>query len=202
MSDQYPPQNPNGQDPYGQPQQPYGQQSQYGQPQYGQPQYGQPAPTGPNGEPPLWAPWYGISFGAAIKRFFKKYVRFDGRASRSEFWWWALANGIVTAVLYVIYIIGFASSDRQTTTTSTSVQSTVTSPSPLFIIGGILLFLWALAVLVGNLALVWRRLHDANLAGPFFFLGFIPIVGGIILLVLYLLPSKPEGARFDQPQRG
>ena len=194
MTDPNPQQNPYGQNPYGQQPPQYGQQP---------PQYGQPAPaTGPNGEPPLWAPWYGIPFGAAVKRFWKKYARFDGRASRSEFWWWALANAVVTAVLYVVYAVGFAGSERETVATSTSVQTTVTSPSPLLVIAGILLLLWGLATLIPNLALVWRRLHDAGFAGPFFFLGLIPFVGGIILLVFYLMPSKPEGARFDQPQRG
>ncbi|MFJ4254344.1 DUF805 domain-containing protein [Microbacterium sp. NPDC090003] len=48
-----------------------------------------------------------------------------------------------------------------------------------------------------KLAATWRRLHDANLAGPFFFLAFIPVVGSWILLVLLLQGSKPEGARFD-----
>ncbi|PCN49246.1 DUF805 domain-containing protein [Curtobacterium sp. 'Ferrero'] len=199
MSDQYPPQNPYGQQPA---QNPYGQQPQYGQQPHGQPQYGQPAPTGPNGEPPLWAPWYGISFPNAVKRFFKKYVRFDGRASRSEFWWWYLANVIVVAVLYAIYGIGAATSQYQTVSTTYGSTSAMTSPSPLFIIGGILLGIWGLATIIPNLALAWRRLHDGNFAGPFIFLGLIPVVGGIILLVLYLLPSKPEGARFDQPHRG
>ena len=83
MSDQYPPQNPYGQQPGG-PQ--YGGPPQGGQPPYGQPPYGQPT-GGPGGEPPLWAPWYGISFPKAFGRFFKKYVVFHGRASRSEFWW-------------------------------------------------------------------------------------------------------------------
>ncbi|MGN8049826.1 DUF805 domain-containing protein [Curtobacterium sp. 22159] len=185
MSDQYPPQNPYGQQPYGQ--NPYGQQ---------------PAPTGPGGEPPLWAPWYGISFGAAIKRFFKKYVRFDGRASRSEFWWWYLANVIVFAVLYAIYGIGAATSEYRTESIGYSTTAVMTSPSALYIIGSILIGIWGLAILIPSLAIAWRRLHDANFAGPFIFLGLIPIVGGIILLVFYLLPSKPEGARFDQPQRG
>ncbi|WP_144713958.1 DUF805 domain-containing protein [Curtobacterium pusillum] len=200
MSDQYPNQNPYGQQPDGG-QQPYGQQP-YGQQPYGQtPQYGQPAPTGPNGEPPLWAPWYGISFGNAIKRFFGKYARFDGRASRSEFWWWYLANFIVYAVLYTILGIGGAVSEHRTVSTGYSSASVIESPSPLYVIGGILLVVWSLAILVPSIALAWRRLHDGNFAGPFFFLGFIPFVGGIILLVMYLLPSKPEGARFDQPQR-
>ncbi|VEW10581.1 Predicted membrane protein [Brevibacterium casei] len=54
-----------------------------------------------------------------------------------------------------------------------------------------------LALLVPTLAISWRRLHDANLAGPFWFLTFIPGVGGLIVLALMLMPSKPEGRRFD-----
>lgn len=169
MSDQYPPN-------------PYGQQ--------------QPAPTGPGSEPPLWAPYYGASFGKAVSRFFKKYATFSGRASRSEFWWWYLANVIITAVIVVIYVIGAFTSQRDTVSTAYGTSSMITSPSPLFVIGGILLGVWALATIVPTLALGWRRLHDANLAGP---LWLIAIFVGIVGIVFGLLPSNPEGARFDLP---
>jgi uncharacterized membrane protein YhaH (DUF805 family) len=191
VSDQYP------QDPNNQPNAQFGGTPQYG----GAPQYGQQPPTGPNGEPPLWAPWYGISFGKAVGRFFKKYATFSGRASRSEFWWWYLANGIVTIVLSILYGIGVATSERSTvsmsTATSTSVQSTVTEPSALFVISGILFLLWGLAIIVPTLALGWRRLHDANLTGA---LWIIAIFVGIVGIVFGLLPSNPQGARFDRPQ--
>lgn len=182
----------------------YGQQpGQDAQQPSGAPQYGAPAPTGPGGEPPLWAPWYGISFPKAIRRFFAKYARFDGRASRSEYWWWVLANGIVFVVLYaVLFAFIFATGDTTSSSSATGVQASANSSSPLVAIPGILFLLWGLATLVPNLALSWRRLHDANLAGPFWFLSFIPGVGWIVVLVLTLLESKPEGQRFDQPERG
>jgi uncharacterized membrane protein YhaH (DUF805 family) len=195
--------NPYGQsggqsNPYGQQQ--FGQPDQYGQQPYGQPQgYGQPGPTGPNGEPPLWAPWYGISLPNAVKRVVKKYVRFDGRASRSEFWWWYLAQIIVVGILYVLLGVGAATSDvRADPTTGVATGSF----NALYWIATVLLVLYGLAVIIPNLAIVWRRLHDANLAGPFYFLGLIPFVGAIILLVLFLMPSKPEGQRFDRPDLG
>lgn len=74
------------------------------------------------------------------------------------------------------------------------------TPGPLFWLPALLIVAWGLGTIVPHLALTWRRLHDVNLAGPFFFLGLIPFVGGIIVLVLVLLPSKPEGARFDRPR--
>jgi uncharacterized membrane protein YhaH (DUF805 family) len=193
-----------GQQGYGQQQpgqQGYGQQ-QPGQQAFGQQAYGQQVQTGPNGEPPLWAPWYGISFPNAVKRFFKKYVRFDGRASRSEYWWWFLASGIVFTVLYVLLGLGFATSERQTVSTGYSVTTVMTSPSPLYLIASALVGLFGLAVLLPSLALAWRRLHDANFAGPLYLLFLVPFVGSIIVLVLLLMPSKPEGQRFDRPDRG
>ena len=150
-------------------------------------------PAAPAGETPLWAPLYGASFGQAVKRFFTKYADFTGRASRSEYWWWILFSIIVAIVLEVLALgLGFAGATVNDDGTST--------PGPLFWIPGLLIAVWSLGTIVPHLALIWRRLHDVDLAGPFFFLGFIPIVGGIIVLVLTILPSKPEGARFDRPR--
>ncbi|MEY9952463.1 DUF805 domain-containing protein [Leifsonia sp. EB34] len=135
---------------------------------------------------PLDQPLYGASFGEAIRRFFKKYSDFTGRASRSEFWWWYLF-AVVIAIVFSILIA-----------TLGTVGNGGRGYGPIGWILIVAYIVWVVAILVPSIALIWRRLHDANLPGPFFFLGFIPFVGGIILLVLYLLPSKPEGARFDR----
>lgn len=157
------------------------------------PQYPTTSAATPTGETPLWAPLYGASFGQAVKRFFTKYADFTGRASRSEYWWWALFSILVAIVLEVLALsLGF--------TGATVNDDGTTTPGPLFWLPGLLILVWSLGTIVPHLAIIWRRLHDANLAGPFFFLGFIPIVGGIIVLVLTILPSKPEGARFDRPR--
>ncbi|WP_258368708.1 DUF805 domain-containing protein [Curtobacterium sp. MCBD17_030] len=198
-------QPPYGQQPSGQPTQqpPYGQQAPYAQPgQYGQQSpYGQPGQPGQSGqygqqpgqfaqpqsygqqpvaqgEPPLWAPWYGIPFPKAFTRFWKKYVRFDGRASRSEFWFWALWWAIGNIV--------------------TNLIDTVIGGSDSNVVGG----LWALATLVGFIALTVRRLHDVNFSGLLALLFIIPPIGVLFAIVIGCIPSVREGARFDQPNRG
>ena len=40
-----------------------------------------------------------MNFGEAISTCFKKYVVFDGRASRSEYWWFALFTWLVNIAL-------------------------------------------------------------------------------------------------------
>jgi len=38
-----------------------------------------------------------MNFGDAIRTCFSKYATFDGRASRSEFWWWLLFTVLASA---------------------------------------------------------------------------------------------------------
>ena len=170
MTDQYPPQNPYGQ---------------------------QPAPTGPGGEPPIWAPWYGISFGKAFSRFFKKYATFSGRASRSEYWWWYLWSTIIGTVASIITsILTAATGTTTTTTSSTYVGFSTMSTNPL---AGTAFWIVGLALVIPTLALIVRRLHDANISGLFALLLLIPFLGAVAVFIMMFLPSNPQGARFDRP---
>jgi uncharacterized membrane protein YhaH (DUF805 family) len=146
---------------------------------------GASAPT-PGSEPvPLDQPYYGASFGIAVGRFFAKYATFSGRASRSEFWWWFLANFIVSGVLSGIGNIGGGA-------------VTPHGPTVLYVVVNAVLGVWVLATLVPNLALAWRRLHDTNRSGAWWLLTLIPIVGWIIVIVFQASRSVPAGARFDR----
>lgn len=149
-----------------------------------------PATAGPHGEVPLGAPLYGATFGQAIRRFFTKYTDFGGRASLSEYWWVVLLDTLVVLVGYAFIIAGIAGGSTD--------GSGGSHPTPLLGVGVALIVIYYLAVLVPTLALIWRRLHDANMPGPYYFFGCIPYVGSIVLLVFMLMPSKPEGARFDR----
>lgn len=147
----------------------------------------------PGGEPPLWAPWYGIPFGKALRRPFSKYADFSGRASRSEYWWFYLGVFIVQLVLQIIAgtLGGFG---------GMSTDGTMTGPGAGAIVIIVIDVLFGLAIIVPTLAITWRRFHDTGRSGGFFFLGFIPLVGGIIVLIMLILPSNPSGQRFDRPR--
>ena len=43
-----------------------------------------------------------MTFGESISVCFKKYVGFDGRASRSEFWWFALFTFLVSLAVGIV----------------------------------------------------------------------------------------------------
>lgn len=203
------PQYGDSQQPYG-----YGQQSYgYGQPSYdsGQPtpppmppayapapaQYQPLPPAGPGGifdgaQHPndLTRPLYGANIGHAIARFFKSYANFRGRASRSEFWWMTL---VFWGAFVLLGAFGAWLSEARYAMPYSAYSSMQGVESML----GLLLVALFLGTIVPWIALTWRRLHDANLAGPLFFLTLVPYLGGITLLILTLLPPKPNGRRFD-----
>ena len=139
---------------------------------------------------PLSQPYYGAPLGAAVQRFFKKYATFSGRASRSEFWWWILANAVISFVLSMLALITGGGG-------GVDAAGNPVPPSGLGMVFFIVLLLWGLATIVPHLALLARRLHDSNRSGFWMFIAFVPLVGGIILLVFELLPADPRGARFD-----
>ncbi|NJC24047.1 uncharacterized membrane protein YhaH (DUF805 family) [Arthrobacter pigmenti] len=145
-----------------------------------------PATAQPTSEARLDQPLHDASFGSAVKRFFKKYATFSGRASRSEYWWVVLFNFLVSMVLSVVMIAGaFIGMDPETGT-----------PGGGLIVGAILVSLYGLAIIIPSIAVSVRRLHDGNFSGWWYLLSFIP-GGSIVVLIFMLLPSNPQGARFD-----
>ncbi|WP_415854901.1 DUF805 domain-containing protein [Sinomonas sp. G460-2] len=156
------------------------------------PQYPTPESANFYAAPPLWAPYYGAPFKEAIRRFFTKYATFTGRASRSEYWWWFLVSIIVGVVLQILIAAG------SVITTDASGYTTST-PGPMSVVGYVLEGIWFLATIVPQLALLARRLHDVNISAWMIFIGLVPFLGGLTLLILSLLPPKPEGQRFDRP---
>lgn len=132
----------------------------------------QPYGAGPVGEVTLSQPLRGASPRDAIVRFFKKYATFEGRASRSEFWWPWLFSFVVNTAINVIL----------------GADSTAGS-----IIGGI----FALAILVPSLAVGARRLHDTGRSGWWQLLWLVPCIGWIVLIVFFALPEKAEGDKYN-----
>jgi len=100
----------------------------------------------------------------------KNYAVFEGRASRSEYWYFILFNVIITIVLMVI-------------------ENTIglTSGGGL----GILSMLYSLAVLIPGLAVGIRRLHDTDRSGWWMLLALVPIVS--LVLIVFFIFKGTEG---------
>ncbi len=118
----------------------------------------------------------------AYKKFWKGYVDFEGRSTRSDYWFAYLANMLTVVAFYVLLAVfgGIAGA---------------TDSSFLAVISLILLlifFAYGIAACLPGIAVTVRRLRDAGYNWPYIFVAFIPFVGGIILIVLLCKPTKVE----------
>lgn len=118
-----------------------------------------------------------MSFGEAVRTCFRKYATFTGRAGRSEYWWWVLFYVLVIFAVGLVGSPGDAASDG---------------------LYGLLGIVW-LALFIPTLAVFVRRLHDTNRSGWWWFIGLIPFVGSIVLLVFVLEAGSPGPNKYGPP---
>lgn len=89
------------------PQSPYQGQGGYQQPPYqGQGGYASPRQCANNQQYSYGNNADSVSFGDAIKICFNKYADFEGRARRSEYWWWCLFTFLVGLAVGWIPVVG------------------------------------------------------------------------------------------------
>ena len=106
-----------------------------------------------------------MSFTEAIRDAFSKYVTFRGRSSRSAYWWFYLF-GLLAVLAGLAIDAGLGT-------------------------GGVIYVLVALVLLLPNLAVSVRRLHDAGHSGWWMLIALVPLIGAIVLLVFTLQGSQP-----------
>jgi uncharacterized membrane protein YhaH (DUF805 family) len=142
-----------------------------------------------------------MTFGQSVKHVFSNYATFQGRASRSEFWWWYLFTAIISLIVFIpampwyIEVINAANSQ---TGNAVMVLPPVTGLASL---GLILSAVWSLAVLIPTIAVAVRRLHDTNKSGWWLLLWFLSCcfgIGAIILIIFWVMASTPGPNRFGE----
>ncbi len=101
----------------------------------------------------------------------KKYAVFSGRARRKEYWYFFLFNIIISFVLgFIESLVGIAAGSDYS----------------------VLGIIYGLAVLLPSIGVSIRRLHDTGRSGWWLFIGLIPLIGAIILLI-YMVSDSQAG---------
>ena len=117
-----------------------------------------------------------IGFVDAVKKaLMHNYANFNGRASRSEYWWLFLFGFSVT--IPAMILDGLTGIEL--------IDTGVTSYGPFYLLATLGLFLPGLSAMV-------RRLHDSGRSGWWYFIALVPCVGFIILLVFLIQDGQPH----------
>ncbi|MFT8390522.1 MAG: DUF805 domain-containing protein [Sporolactobacillus sp.] len=148
-----------------------------------------------------------MGFFAAYAAFWKNYIHFGGRSSRSAFWWVQLWNFLISIIIFAIVI-------------GPLIHAIITKNFAelgiaIIIVLSLYILYW-LAVLIPSLSLAVRRFHDVNLSAWWYVglcvlplvlndavkftigtknalyivITFISLFAGIASFVITLLPSK------------
>lgn len=118
-----------------------------------------------------------MDFVTAVKTCLGKYATFQGRASRSEYWFFALFTLIVSVIAGII--------DAGMGSEMGVVSAVIT-----------------VALLLPGIAVAVRRLHDTDRSGWWYLIMLIPLVGFILLLVWFCLKGTPGANRFGENPLG
>ena len=135
--------------------------------------------------PDAQIPTYYRTFKSAVRTCMKdKYAKFSGRATRSEFWFFYLFNLIISWLAFGFLTVALMASDFWAS-----------------MLVFALMVLYLIVFFVPNISVAVRRLHDIGRSGWWSLLGLVPYVGGIVLLVFFILDSQPCDNRFGLAPR-
>ncbi len=114
-----------------------------------------------------------MTFFQAINICLKNYTVFDGRAKRSEYWYWRLFELILALIAYRLDKIFFENNE----------------------VGSFSLFVFFFTFLPGICVSI-RRLHDVNKSG-WWLLITLTGIGNLLLLYWFILPSENNNNIYD-----
>lgn len=113
------------------------------------------------------------TFSNSVAICFEKYVDFEDRAPRAEYWYFVLFQVICFVGLAVVGAVFFGSHDA----------------------GGVGALL-SLGLFLPTLAVSVRRLHDIDRTGFWYFMVLVPVAGTILLLVWFCTRGTEGPNRF------
>jgi uncharacterized membrane protein YhaH (DUF805 family) len=124
-----------------------------------------------------------MTFSIALKTFWSKYATFKGRSRRSEYWF----------IQFFLVLTNLAAAAIDFVLMNGDVERFIANGG-----GGIVGLIWILVTIVPALAVLVRRLHDTGKTGWWALIGFVPLIGGIVLLVFTVLDSDAGKNKFGE----
>ena len=138
----------------------------------------------------------------AIKDCFMKYVTFEGRARRSEYWFFMLLINSITVILLIFLILCLCGimgvvvkNYNENEPNYNPYYSYYYNDRGMWAMIGVFIT-YVCGITLPTLAATVRRLHDIGKPGETIFIGLLPLVGGIALLCLLCFDSEKESNEY------
>ena len=115
-----------------------------------------------------------MNFPTAVRSCLSKYVTFEGRAARSEYWYFQLFTLLVYLVFVVVYLIAPRTAE----------------------VVGVVSVVVHIGFYLPVLAVTVRRLHDRNRSGWNVLWVLVPFFGAIVLIIWFCQRGVEGDNRF------
>lgn len=114
-----------------------------------------------------------MTFSNSVKTCFRKSFTFEGRASRSEYWYFYLFLVLIFLVPALFAVLAAGSGAEK-------------EASAMLVIVGLL----EICCIPAGISVMVRRFHDINRSGWNFWWSVIPYIGSVIVLIFMLMPTE------------
>jgi uncharacterized membrane protein YhaH (DUF805 family) len=122
----------------------------------------------------------------AVRGAFANWNNWDGRASRSAYWWFQLFSAAIWGIFSITWVL---------------LRAGHAGPALLVFVRAyfelvVLIAVALIALIPTTYSLTVRRLHDSDSTGLLVLIGFIPVVGTLQLLAMVCRPGTPGPNRY------
>lgn len=134
-----------------------------------------------------------MGFWEANAKFWTNYVNFEGRSTRSEFWWPALLHNLIFWGVFIVLMIWMVF-----TTDPATIEP---SDASAIALGGwvMIFFLYYIASFLPWMSVTVRRFHDQDMSG---WMWLINLAVGAVVLIFMCIEGTKGPNRFGESADG
>ena len=112
----------------------------------------------------------------------KNYAKFDGRAGRPEYWFYALFNTLI------FFILQFLSS-------MLGLQYSMNDLITVYPLASV----WQVVTFIPSMAVGVRRMHDINRSGFWLLFLLLPLIGWLLIMIFAVLKGNDDDNDYGSP---
>lgn len=120
--------------------------------------------------------------------YWKNMVNFKDRARRAHYWWPAVIQSVISLIVSFMLVPQVRFDEYGELASITGSGKTIM----------VIFLIWLLASIVPSISVTVRRLHDLGKSGWWYFLQWVPCVGGIVMLIFMCMQGTSGSNKYGE----